>query len=854
MNKNEIMGLPPALQDCLKGKEDKTRIFPLFWVHGEPRSRLLEELDAVYNCGLRSFCVESRPYPQFCEDAWWDDMGYILQYAKERDMQVWLLDDKHFPTGYANAAIEKKYPHLRRKCVRVACIDVSGPMKDGCCLLPQMDEDEKVLSVCAFCRTGNGEEVDGSSGILLSNVRNGLVFWDVPEGVWRVFFVIRTNRGPGHFKYYIDMCDAESCQVMVKEIYDPHYAHFAEYFGNTFRGFFSDEPCFANNIGSFMDTLGTPLLNIPWRDDMPELLAKECQISQEEAAVLLPALWYTVTDHTAKLRLAYMNIITRLYRDNFSNMLGKWCEIHGVEYIGHVIEDQGAHMRLGYGSGHFFRAMEGQHMAGMDIVLQQIVPGITDMNHTYVSPSGKRAHPGMYHFTIPKLAASAAHLDPKKRDRVMCELYGAFGWAEGVPSMKYLTDCMLSAGVNCFVPHAFSDKIEDPDCPPHFFNGGKNPQYPVFADLMSYTARLCHILSSGKAPVPIAIYYNAESEWCGGACGPLQDVAAMLGRSQTDFDFVPMDLLLNTTATNGSFCVSSCSYSVLILPYCDIVPQALADKLNDLAQNDVLLLYLEAKPAHNEYGEKLRLPGAVISTAELPQYAQEYGWTAVKTTAPERDLRVLHRVDGENDLYFFFNASLNTTIDTQVQLESENSVISYDAWCNEIGVVRKENGSFCLHLEPGESVLWCTCDQVLSAQPDEIIWIKPEISSVLVTMEQTDVVFQEQYACLPNHNFAEEYPEFGGVIRYEFDIQQAYCVKKLRLERVGETARLWVNGIECGTAVRAPYVFQVENAWKPGCNRIIIEVAVNQAYSRRERFSANSILPPMGLFGDIWLA
>ena len=107
---------------------------------------------------------------------------------------------------------------------------------------------------------------------------------------------------------------------------------------------------------------------------------------------------------------------------------------------------------------------------------------------------------------------------------------------------------------------------------------------------------------------------------------------------------------------------------------------------------------------------------------------------------------------------------------------------------------------------------------------------------------------------MPNHNYAEEFPEFGGVIRYEFDIQQAYCAKKLRLERVGETARLWVNGIECGSAVRAPYVFQVESAWQPANNRIVIEIAVNQAYSRRERFSANSVLPPMGLFGDIWLA
>ena len=848
MNEIEKRGYPQALQDCLEGNEDKTRIFPLFWVHGEAHSRLCKELDAVYNCGLRAFCVESRPYPQFCEEAWWNDLGFILQYAKQRDMQVWLLDDKHFPTGYANAAIEKKYPHLRRKCVRVACIDVAGPVKDSCCLLPQLDEDEKVLSVCAFRRTGNSEDVDGNSGILLEDIRDGLVFWDVPEGVWRLFFVIRTNRGPAHFKNYIDMCDAESCRIMVKEIYEPHYQHFGEYFGSTFRGFFSDEPCFANNIGSFVDTLGTPLLNIPWREDMPDLLAKECGISREEAVLLLPALLYTVTEHTAKLRLGYMNIITRLYRDNFSNMLGQWCEEHGVEYIGHVIEDQGAHMRLGYGSGHFFRAMEGQHMAGMDIVLQQIVPGITDMLHTYVSPSGKRAHPDCYHYTIPKLAASAAHLDPKKQGRVMCELYGAFGWAEGVPEMKYLTDCMLSAGVNYLVPHAFSDKTEDPDCPPHFFNGGKNPQFPAFGNLMDYTARLCHVLGSGKPCVPVAIYYNAESEWCGGKCASLHDVSGTLGRCQTDFDIVPMDALLTASAENRSVYIGDNCYGVLILPYSQFIPLALAEKLNELAHEGVLLLYLDGKPEMTETGKCPRLSGAVIETQELPSFVEQYGWAAVKANEP--DLRVLHRVDGENELYFFFNASLANAVDTNLKLK--NTPFAYDAWLNEVRSVEIKDGKYRLYLEPGEAILWFVSDQITPVGEEKEQWQILPVQEVQVTLQQQEtVIYQQCYPGLPNQNYAAIHPDFGGIVRYEFVCSYPSIVKNLKLDRVGETARLWVNGTDCGSVVRNPYVFRVDKTWQQGENRIVIEVAVNQAYSRRDRFSTNSVLPPMGLFGDV---
>lgn len=846
----EEKGLLQALKECLSNQEDKRRIFPFLWVHGAPHDRLQEELDAIYNCGLRAFCAESRPHPNFCEDAWWEDLGFILQYAKARDMQVWVLDDKHFPTGYANAAIEKKYPHLRRKCVRVACIDVAGPMQDGCCLFPQMDEDETVISVSAFRRTGKGEEVDGNSGMLLTDVRDGLVFWDVPEGVWRVYFVINTHRGPAYFRNYIDMCDPDSCQVMVKEIYQPHYEHFAQYFGNTFRGFFSDEPCFANNIGSFVDKLGTPLLNIPWREDMPALLASECGISEEKATCLLPALWHTVTERTAAIRFAYMDIITRLYRDNFSNMLGKWCEEHNVEYIGHVIEDGGAHMRLGYGSGHFFRALEGQHMSGMDIVLNQIAPGVTNMVHAYASASGKQADPDSYQFAIPKLATSAAHLDEKKQGRVMCELYGAFGWAEGVPEMKYLTDCMLSAGVNHLVPHAFSDKVDDPDCPPHFFNGGKNPQYPVFGKLMDYTAKYFHILSAGAPKVPVAVYYNAESEWCGGAVDALHSVASILGRNHTEFDFVPMDMLLNAAAENSTLRVGTCRYAVLILPYSEVIPSVLAEKLCALAQAGVPILYLDGKPERTEQGIALSLAGKAISKEELPQMVTESGWSVVEMDTPQPDLRILHRTDGETEVYFFFNASLHKTVDTLVSLKGSASVVGYDAWMNKCYPV--ENNK--LTLAPGQATLWCVTDAKLPVAPKPIWWRDLPIKDVTVTLcQQEEVVLQKTYPQLPDCNYAKEYPTFSGVIRYEF----AVCGEKgthLQLQQVGETARLWVNGIPCGCAVRAPYVFDVDSAWKTGENQITIEVAVNQAYGRRDRFSTYAVLPPMGLFGKVMIS
>jgi len=47
-----------------------------------------------------------------------------------------------------------------------------------------------------------------------------------------------------------------------------------------------------------------------------------------------------------------------------------------VEYIGHTIEDNNANACLGYGAGHFYKAMTYEDMAGIDVVLHELMPGM----------------------------------------------------------------------------------------------------------------------------------------------------------------------------------------------------------------------------------------------------------------------------------------------------------------------------------------------------------------------------------------------------------------------------------------------------------------------------------------------
>lgn len=146
-----------------------------------------------------------------------------------------------------------------------------------------------------------------------------------------------------------------------------------------------------------------------------------------------------------------MDEVSRLFASCFTGQLGDWCRAHGVKLIGHVVEENGAHARLGFGAGHFFRAMEGLDAAGIDVVCnlypEQTSGSYTTLFNVYDCDFN--------HWGLAKMASSAAHLDPKKGGVAVCEAFGAYGWSEGLRLMKWITDALAVRGINGIIPHAF---------------------------------------------------------------------------------------------------------------------------------------------------------------------------------------------------------------------------------------------------------------------------------------------------------------------------------------------------------------------------------------------------------------
>ena len=146
------MSFSEKFEKCL-GNEPENHILPFFWQHGEEDEVILEELHRIYDSGVGALCVESRPHEGFAKEPWWEDMTLILEESKKLGLEVWVLDDKYFPTGFCNGIVRTKYPHLGKRGITERHLDVRGPVTDGAVILEGWaDEDDTFLGAVAVRR------------------------------------------------------------------------------------------------------------------------------------------------------------------------------------------------------------------------------------------------------------------------------------------------------------------------------------------------------------------------------------------------------------------------------------------------------------------------------------------------------------------------------------------------------------------------------------------------------------------------------------------------------------------------------------------------------------------------------
>ena len=404
----------------------------------------------------------------------------------------------------------------------------------------------------------------------------------------------------------------------------------------------------------------------------------------------------------------------------------------------------------------------------------------------------------------------ASSMGALRRMPSFCEIFGAYGWGEGLSRMKWHTDLAVVRGISRLVPHAFSPKeCPDPDCPPHFYARGKNPQWPYFFRWVRYADQLCRFAGDGKNAASIGILYHAEAEWGNGSCIPCERMIAALAKRQISALIVPFDDLENAAVSNGILELGDARINTLAAGDFDRLPERIRTGLVRLEKDGIRLI-------------RITEDNLLSETEKLDDLRD------IRTEKIVPFLRVLHLRNAEGDRYFLVNESLTETVDT---------VIGNLSGMKFHDPLRGSDYRFDgrVFLLPGESIFLVPGE---SAMPIPV----PEGRSVLLK--------KETFSCLSGTLSAD----FCGKAVYEREWQSDEDGEMLLIlpDQLEDVVVCSVNGEEAGTCFASPFRFGIK--LKKGQTRIRLEI-VNTLYPLygKNRFDEDCPCLPPGLRSDIVL-
>lgn len=183
-------------------------------------------------------------------------------------------------------------------------------------------------------------------------------------------------------------------------------------------------------------------------------------------------------------------------------------------------------------------------MAGIDDIGGQVMPGQEDVDLNM--PPFRSRNGSFYHYGLGKLGSSAAAIE--RNGDSMCEIFGAYGWAEGVRLEKYLLDHFMVRGINHFVPSCiFRKRLSGSGLPAAFLCARKQSAVPAFR-------RADGIWKPGAGTD------QRRTAYCAG-CDPLPRGKRLDGETmasdivghqfyddQIDYDYIPQDVFLEENA------------------------------------------------------------------------------------------------------------------------------------------------------------------------------------------------------------------------------------------------------------------------------------------------------------------
>ena len=612
----------------------------------------------------------------------------FVHLAKERKMEVWLYDEKWYPSGMAGGYILSEHPEWEAEGLFFKDTVVIGGSQLKMKLIPG-----KILILKAFPIENDQIKYDKWWEIH-SQMKDDTFEWEIPDGKWKIVIVLtaplykgfqsETNRG-GIAPRYTSLLMQEVTTQFINQTHKKYADFSGDKLGSLFFSTFTDEP----------SAMAIPYYNLgygvyPWKQNVSDELRKRYGNNLEDNLI------YMILDsgyQGQKVRTQYFSIIADFMSKYYFKTIRDFCQQQGFKSGGHLLleESMMAHVPLYGNIMSCFRELD---IPGIDVLT-----GMPDFTQRYLI-SGR-------------LAESSAELEGNSM--VMSEIcpIGDYPVHSGKEAptihIKGTVNRQLIAGVTKFNNYLQLQHEDD--------NGKK--------EFNTYVARVCMMMSEGKRASRIAVYYPIETMWSKYRPLPTylrgwddvqggDDAAQHLDRmfvrlsnelfeNHWEFSYVDMKGLEEN---------SSLKWDILILPGVETISEEAMKKIVEFCKKGGKVIAIESLPI-NSLSD---FPSASIKklVTDIPQKSLHFEHSfnrdnlntilnsIVKnelTIWPKDNILCSHKIiDGEN-VYLITNDNSQSK-----ELIIESNIQSLILWNPQTGSVTPMNNNR-INLGPFESII-----------------------------------------------------------------------------------------------------------------------------------------------------
>jgi len=276
--------------------------------HNPPRGEkaIREDVERLVRQGYGGVACNCHFDGYVTRESNWPQLKSYVEALKEKGLQIWLYDERGYPSGYAYGLTLEGHPELQAKGYLIPTN--GGPVRI-----------EPIFK-------GTHAEVK-----------------------------INTDRRP-----YPNILMREATERFLEVNHEAYVRHLGASFSNSFVSTFTDEPSLMSHWLRRM-----PDLVLPYSPELPELYRKRTGRALENDVNTLA--FPDGSGRSRKIRYDYWNLVGELLTENFFGVIDDWCRKHRILSGGHLMCEENLADHVGF-YGDFFSCLKRMSAPGIDML------------------------------------------------------------------------------------------------------------------------------------------------------------------------------------------------------------------------------------------------------------------------------------------------------------------------------------------------------------------------------------------------------------------------------------------------------------------------------------------------------